>query len=200
VFVSGRHDRGQALIETVIFLPVALIALFGIIFFSRYGVMSERAQIAVRYGALVAYGKGPAYSAADIYNAIAGGGAAFPTTCPANVVPATISALSEQHLPGPTPAPYWRPDSAAATCTQTTVSFAGPPWAAYHTLTVTNQTTTATLAVPAFLTTLLGASAVATTTFGYLRSDPPSVIMYCTGSGAAVAAALGAVYGGGGSC
>jgi hypothetical protein len=48
---------------------------------------------------------------------------------------------------------------------------------------------------------LLGASAVATATFGYLRSDPPSVIMYCTGSGAAVAAALGgAVYGGGGSC
>jgi hypothetical protein len=198
--VTGHRHRGQALVETVIFLPVALLALFGIIFFARYGVLSERAQSAVRYGTLIAYGKAPAYSAADIYAAIATGGATFPSACAASVTTDTVKAISEQNAAGPTPAPFWRPDTASATCTQATVSFAGPPWAAYHTLTVTSQTATATIAVPAFLANVLGANAAATASFGYARSDPPSVIMYCTGSGAAVAAALGATYGGGGSC
>jgi hypothetical protein len=200
MLVTSHARRGQALVETVVFLPVALIALFGIIFFSRYGVMTERAQSAVRYGALVAFGHQSTYSAANIYGAIAAGGISVNSACPANVVPDTVNALSHQNAAGPTPAPYWRPDSAAATCTQTAVAFAGPPWAAFHTLAITSQTATATLSVPAFLTKLLGTSAVTTASFGYIRSATPDVIMYCTGSGAAVAAALGAVYAGGGSC
>ena len=200
LLVTPHHARGQALVETVVFLPVALIALFGIIYFSRYGVLTERAQSAVRYGALVAYGKGPVYSVADIYNGVAAGGATRTPACPANVQPDTVKALSEQYLAGATPAPFWRPDSATAACTQSTLSFAGSASAASRIVTVTNITATGTIAVPNYLTKWLGASAVATATFGYARSDPPGVIMYCTGSGAAVAAALGATYGGGGSC
>ena len=198
--MTRHHARGQALIETVIFLPVALIALFGIIFFSRSGVLAERAQSAVRYGALVAYGKGPAYSAADIYTAVAAGGATRTPACPANVQTDTVKALSEQYLAGATPAPFWRPDSATATCTQSTLSFAGSATAASRVVTVTTVSATGTIAVPNYVTKYLGASAVATASLGYARSDPPGVIMYCTGSGAAVAAALGAAYGGGGSC
>ncbi len=198
--MTRNHPRGQALVETAIFLPVALIALFGIIFFSRYGVDAERAQSAVRYGALIAYAKAPPYSAADIYAAVAAGGATHTPACPANVQPDTLKALSEQNLPGATPAPYWRPDSAVATCTQSTLSFAGSASAASRVVTVTNITATGTLAVPNYIVKWLGANAVATATFGYMRSDPPGVIMYCTGSGPAVAAALGASYGGSGSC
>lgn len=198
--MTGHRARGQALVETVIFLPVALIALFGIIFFSRYGVLAERAQSAARYGALMSYSTAPVYSAADIYNAVAAGGAARPSACPAIVATDTVKALSEQNVAGATPAPYWRPDSAAATCSQSIVSFAGSASAASRVLTVTNQTATATIAVPGYLTHLLGANAVATATFGYLRSDPPGVIMYCTGSGPVVATALGASYSGGGAC
>lgn len=195
-----RHARGQALLETVIFLPVALIALFGIIYFSRYGVVSERAQSAVRYGALVSYGAAPVYSASGIYDAIASGPVP-PAACPANVGSDTLKALSEQNGGAPTPAPYWRPDSATATCTQSTVSFGGTAAAAYHTFTVTTATTTATIAVPPALSSLLGANQSAVTSFGYVRSDPPGVIMYCTASvGSAVAAALGATYGAGGTC
>jgi Flp pilus assembly protein TadG len=195
-----RHTRGQALVETVIFLPVALIALFGIIYFGRYGVVSERAQSAVRYGALVSYGSTSVYSASGIYDAIASGPVA-PAACPANVGSDTLKALSEQNGGAPTPAPYWRPDTATATCTQSTVSFAGTASAAYHTFTVTTATTTATVAVPAYLTATLGSQPAAVTTFGYVRSDPPGVIMYCTASlGTAVAAALGAAYGAGGTC
>ena len=200
LLVTRNHSRGQALVETVIFLPVALIALFGIIFFTRYGVLAERAQTAARYGALIAYGKATPYSAADIYAGVAAGGATRTPACPANVQPDTVKALSEQNLAGATPAPFWRPDSATATCTQSALSFAGSASAASRVVTVTNVTATGTIAVPNLLTKLLGASAVATATFGYARSDPPRIIMYCTGSGAAVAAALGAAYGGGGSC
>ncbi len=198
--MTRHNERGQALVETAIFLPVALIALFGIIYFSRYGVLAERAQSAVRYGALISYAKAPVYSAADIYNAIAAGGTVRPSACPAAIGPDTIKALSEQNVAGPTPAPYWRPDSATATCTQSTLSFAGPAYAASHMVTVTRQTATATMAVPGYLTKLLGTSAVATATFAYVRSDSPGIIMYCTGSGPAVAAALGSSYSGGGGC
>lgn len=198
--MTRHYARGQALVETVIFLPVALIALFGIIFFSRYGVLAERAQSAVRYGALISYGKAPRYSAADIYAGIAAGGATRTPACPANVQPDTVKAMSEQHLAGATPAPYWRPDSAAVTCTQTSLSFTGSAAAASRVVTVTNLTANATIAVPGYLTNLLGTNAVATASFGYARSDSPSVIMYCTGSGPAVAAALGGSYGGGGTC
>ncbi len=200
LLVTRNHPRGQALVETVIFLPVALIALFGIIFFCRYGVLAERAQTAVRYGVLIAYGKAPVYSAANIYSALAAGGATRTPACPANVQPDTIKSLSEQNLPGATPAPFWRPDSATATCTQSTLSFAGSANAASRVVTVTNVTAAGTIAVPNYVTNVFGASAVATATFAYVRSDSPGVIMYCTGSGPAVAAALGATYGGGGSC
>ena len=198
--MTGHRARGQALVETVIFMPVALIVLFGIIFFSRYGVLAERAQSAVRYGALISYGKAPVYSAADIYAALAVGGATRTPACPANVQPDTVKALSEQNLAGATPAPFWRPDSAVVTCTESTVSFAGSAFAASRVVDVTSLTASATIAVPGYLTKWLGANAVATATLGYARSDAPGVIMYCTGSGPAVAAALGASYGGGGSC
>jgi hypothetical protein len=195
-----RHrTRGQALVETVIFLPVAVIALFGILYFSRYGVLSERTQTAVRYGALVSYNAAPTYSARGIYDAIKSGPVA-PTTCPANVGPDTVKAMTEQNTAGPTPSPFWRPDSSTATCSQSTMSFAGAPSAAFHTFTVTTQTANATIAVPAALSSLLGTTAVATATLGYVRSDPPGVIMYCTTIGSTIAVSLGGVYGAGGVC
>jgi len=49
-----RHsERGQAMIETAFFLPVMLIAMVAIIYFSRFGILQERAPIAARYASLV---------------------------------------------------------------------------------------------------------------------------------------------------
>lgn len=195
-----RHERGQALIETAIFLPVALLVMFGMLYFGRSGVLAERIQAAARYGSLIAYDSSSAYSAADIYAAIASGGIA-PKTCPSGVVPSTIAAVSEQ-VPGATasPSPYWQPDlPATATCAQSTVSFGGASWASYHTLTVTKQSVSASIVPPPFLGSLVGGSLVtATASFAYVRSDPPDVIMYCT-VGTDVSAALGFGYTGG-SC
>ena len=79
-----RHGaRGQALIETIVFLPVTMLVLFGIIYFGRLGVLSERAQSAVRYGTLVTY-NAQIYSAADIYNGLASSNGPAPT-CPSTL-------------------------------------------------------------------------------------------------------------------
>jgi len=51
-----RSRRGQALIETAIFLPFVLTAMTAIIYYSQYGVLQGRAVQAVRYGALVGSG------------------------------------------------------------------------------------------------------------------------------------------------
>jgi Flp pilus assembly protein TadG len=48
-----RYQRGQALIETAFFLPVLLLAMMAIIYFSQYGVLQIRAAEAARYGSLV---------------------------------------------------------------------------------------------------------------------------------------------------
>jgi len=197
-----RHDeRGQALLETAIFLPVALTVLFAIIYFSRFGVLAGRAESAARYGALIAYNSTPAYSAADIYTAIATGGTAL-APCPANVVPDTIAAVSGQYgAGGATPSPYWRPDAAATTaCTHTVIGYGGPAWAALQRVTNTRQAVAAGVVAPPFLCGVVGGGINnASASLGYVRSDPPSVIMYCVG-GAEVAAALGFTYAGGGPC
>lgn len=192
-----HHERGQALLETALFLPVALTVLFAIIYFGRYGVLAEHVESAQRYGAEMAYVSSPAYSAADIYRAIAVGGAAVPP-CPVNVAPDTVKAVSPQNGAGATPSPYWRPDVAAtSTCTQSVISFGGPAWSAYQKLTVTKQTVTAGIFAPGFLSSLFGSSIInASSSIGFVRSDTPSVIMYCV-EGADVAAALGFTYVGG---
>jgi hypothetical protein len=49
-------QRGQALIETAAFLPVLLLTMLSIVYFSQYGVLQTRAVEAVRYASLVSNG------------------------------------------------------------------------------------------------------------------------------------------------
>ncbi len=50
----------------MLFLPMLFLALTAVIFFARLGVLSERAESAVRYGDLVSFRGGQAYSVAAI--------------------------------------------------------------------------------------------------------------------------------------
>jgi hypothetical protein len=63
-FAAG--NRGQAFVETLLFLPMLFLALTAVIFFARFGVLSERAESAVRYGDLVSFRGGNAYSVSAI--------------------------------------------------------------------------------------------------------------------------------------
>jgi hypothetical protein len=63
-------QRGQTLTEWVTFMPVLLALAFTLIFFSRLGVLSERSQSAVRYGDMVSFRNGSAYTVATVESVI----------------------------------------------------------------------------------------------------------------------------------
>lgn len=64
-----RADRGQAIFETVIFLPMFLFALFGIMWAVQAAVQYERVESAVRYNGLISQAQNPYtdYSLAIMY-------------------------------------------------------------------------------------------------------------------------------------
>jgi hypothetical protein len=192
-------QRGQALLETVIFLPIALLLLFGILYFARFGVLEERAQSAVRYGAAVSYENASQPAAAQIYAALAAN--ARPSgLCPANVATDTVSALDGAQS-GSQAQGFWKPDSAAAaTCTVSTVGFTASTTDAYRYFTVTSHSVGGVLTVPSYVAAVVGTHNVAAS-LGYVHTDSPAMIMYCTSHvGASVAAALGGTYTATGNC
>ena len=110
-------QRGQAMLETILFLPVALVVLFAILYFARFGVLEERAQSAVRYAALMSYESKTDYGAANIYDAVAPNRPA-PSACSATVVTDTVNALDGKG-PSGSAQPFWKPDHpATATCSR----------------------------------------------------------------------------------
>lgn len=103
-------ERGQALVETAICLPIVMLALFAVIYFCNLGIVSTRVQLTARYGALnmFAANSGPAYSASDLYNGTSYGSvcSAPPTTLLTNGAPlANITPSPTFWNPGPSPAP-----------------------------------------------------------------------------------------------
>jgi Flp pilus assembly protein TadG len=192
-------QRGQALVETILFLPVALVMLFALLYFARIGVLEERAQSAVRYAALMSYESPARYSAATIYDAVAANAPAV-NACPASVVIDTTSILNGTGASG-SARPFWRPDHpATATCGITMVNSGGASWAAYHYVTVSTHSVTGSLDVPPYVTSLFGVTGTVTASLAYAHADNPSTIIYCVANVAsAVAAGLNVAYTGG-SC
>ena len=119
--------RGQALAETVIFLPLALLTLSAVIWAAQYGVMSERVQSAIRYSGLVSNQINPyqEYSFYVLYNSLGpalSSNAPIPSqTCVAPNVSALQAAGSTKTtgspFPGQTSGPFWEATSAPATTT-----------------------------------------------------------------------------------
>ena len=192
-------ERGQALVETAIFLPVALLLLFAVLYFARFGVLEERAQSAVRYGATVSYEGASPMGAAQMYAALSAN-AAPSGVCPTGVATDTVSALNGLQS-GTQAQAFWKPDSAAAsTCTSSTAGFTAPATDAYRYVTVSSHSVSGTLAVPGYVSAIIGPRGVAAS-LGYVHTDSPAMIMYCTSHvGASVAAALGGTYTVTGNC
>ena len=193
-------QRGSVLVETVIFVPITLLVLFAILYFARFGVLEERAQSAVRYGAMVSYETSARYRAADVYATLAAN-AAPSAVCPAGVATDTLNVLNGAQSGSPAQG-FFRPDTAAAaTCTIGTTSFAGTAPDAYRIFTVTTHVAGGNVSVPAYLASLVGVTGNVSASLGFVHTDPPGIIMYCTAHvGAAVAAALNAPYTATGTC
>lgn len=176
--LTGR-SRGQTLIEFAVAMPIVLFALFGIIYVSRMGVLNERAELALRYGALAGFNTGTnAYSAANIYDYLNKG-----LTCAAPPV-AILSGGGP--FPGPTSAPFWQPDTDNATvapvssCTPGASGFGGSQFIASHFWATTTLSVQAGVDVPSYLRSAIGSNGQAKTTTTFVHAAYPGIILWCS--------------------
>ncbi|MDE2571775.1 MAG: pilus assembly protein [bacterium] len=122
----GEAQRGQALTETAIILPLFLLLLYGIIWAVQSSVVGERVQLAVRYSGLVSNESSPyqQYSLYALYNNLQGVSAPPSSAC---VPPSADALLNGGEFPGPTMTlPFFQPSgSPAGSCSQGTASMTG---------------------------------------------------------------------------
>jgi|GEM_PF-5915086 len=48
--MNHEHQRGQAIVETAVFIPLFLVLLYAVLYFGQIGVKQVRVQTATRYG------------------------------------------------------------------------------------------------------------------------------------------------------
>lgn len=177
--VKRAHERGQTLVESLIALPIVLLALFGIIYVARVGVVNERSQLALRYGGIAGFITGSgAYSAANIYANL--NPSSLPQPCP---TPATGALSDSAPFPGPTSAPFWQPDGAAPStpCAPAVFGLGGAQFLASHFFSATTLSITASVDVPSYIQSALGENAQsvgASETF--VHPAFPGMILYCS--------------------
>lgn len=174
------YSRGQTIIELVVAMPIVLFVLFAIIYIARYGVLSERAELALRYGGITGFQNSSAYSAADLY-LYDGDLSSMPQPC---ATPPTTVLTGGGPFPGPSPAPFWQPDTdinaPAASCVSNANGFGGAQFLASHYVGYTVETISASVDVPSYLRPVLGSTATATTTAQFEHAADPGLIMYCS--------------------
>lgn len=208
--IFARDERGQALVELGLFLPIILIALIGIIFFSRLGILSERAQSAVRYGGEVSFRQGNAYSVATVYNLIdellniSPSGSELGPLClrndasgasgaAARISQDTVAALTLEQQVGPTPFPgsgtlsIWKPDAGHTTsggCNPASVNLQTSSSSPVIPVSVTGVTLMTGLDIPTNLSFVQNGSITAH--MGFLQIATPNLITACTPAGQVV--------------
>lgn len=173
------YSRGQTLLEFVIAMPIALLALFGIVYMSHYAVLSERAELALRYGGIAAFTtQSNSYSAGNIYQNLYG----LQPNCPKP----DLGILSGGGpMPGPTSAPFWQPDTdvlpETSSCTASASGFGGSQFIASHFWAITTVNVNASVDVPSYVQTALGSNtASANTTATFIHAAYPGVILWCS--------------------
>lgn len=173
-------SRGQTIIEFAVAMPIVLLVLFAVMYFSKFGVVSERAELAVRYGGIAAFNSGSSeYGAANIYYNISGGLPACPT-------PPTAILNGGGPFPGPTSAPFWQPSTdvtaPSSSCTSGATGFGGSQFIASHFWGSSTVEVQASVDVPPYLRPALGGSnsGKADTVLTFIHAASPGMIMYCS--------------------
>jgi len=203
-----RHpQRGQAFLETVAFLPLFILVLTAIIYFSQYGVLQERAFAAVRYAQLVTnnQGYGSAYSLEAMYHELEREGnntqnpAAPGYTCYSDSNGSTQGSaqnalVQAQAAPNPNPGstaapaasapPYFQPSSAAnAACNSSAMTFDGASPLATNFYTIESVDLSALQNIPNPLQMILGGPAGKIhAAMSVVRPAPANYLLYCAPS------------------
>ena len=178
--IVKHFSRGQTIIEFVVAMPIVLLALFAIVYFSQFGVVSERAELAVRYGGIALFNSGGnEYGAANIYYNISGALPACPTP-PVQILD------GGGPFPGATSPPFWQPSTdeqaPSSSCSSGAKGFGGSQFIASHFWGMTQVNVQAKVDVPAYLQPALGGanSGSANTTLTFIHAASPGMIMYCS--------------------
>ena len=185
--VRHHAERGQALIESAIAIPLFVFALLAMLTMIRAAVQSERIPLALRVNGLVAQQINPYldYSLYEVYETagVTSGSSieSISSTCyPPDPTILTDSAVG---FPGNASAPFWSP---AGTPTSSCIAY-GPTGYAAGTLGLANDvllqhhqvSLTSAAPVSGNLTKLLGASVALTGTANFFRSPSMPTILYC---------------------
>ena len=153
--MNMEGQRGQAITETAVFLPLFLLLLYGLIWLAQVSVLNERAQTAVRYSGLISNEASPfnGYSLYAIYNNVGTYAQSESTTCATPPPDAFTNDPTRQAFPGPLAAKFWSPDSGSVTssCTASRVQLSDGVLSAPMLLLSTNSNISAikTYAFPA---------------------------------------------------
>lgn len=120
--MTALRMRGQALTETAIFMPIALLTLFAVIWAAQYGVMSERVESAIRYSGVISNELNPyvEYSFYALYNSLGSVSNNSPVPTQTCNAPTPDALYNGGAYPGPTSGPFWTATAApvAASCSQ----------------------------------------------------------------------------------
>ena len=174
------RQRGQTIVEMIVALPIVLLALFGVLYVARVGVINERAELALRYGGITSFdANSGAYSIENMYQNVSN---VYTTPGPCPTPPAGVFSGASP-FPGPTSAPFWQPDDAngpTTTCTPSVLGFGGAQFLATHYVMATVVNVTAHVNVPAYLSGLIGSASTLSTTAQFEHGAPPAMILYCS--------------------
>ena len=188
----SHGERGQAIVETVMFLPMFLLALFGILWAVQAAVQSERSQSAVRYAGLIAQADSPynEYSLYSMYSQLPL--TSLPLlTC--NMPQAVIDTLSDASPTYTSPEvvtaspSFWSPPTGLPTFACPVPALVGIPagtgLAQDVILTERNPSVTSGISVPPVLTNLFGSGVTTFTSSGYFfRTVGVNTIIECYGT------------------
>jgi hypothetical protein len=179
VFVTRirNRQRGQALVETAIMLPIALLCVFGILYLAHAGIMTERTQSAMRYAGFSGfYGQSnQAYTAADIYSNLQGG--TQPVPCP-TAPPGVFTDTAP--YPGPASPPLWGPNwQVSSNCETVIQNIGGAEFLASRDIASTIVNVQTGITVPPFLQPLIGGTAVMFSQIAFAHPQYPGILMYC---------------------
>jgi hypothetical protein len=189
-----RYGRGQAIAESVIFLPLALLTLFAVMWAAQYSVQSERVESAVRYSGLVSNQLDPyqQYSLYVMYNSLQPYETNPPSPLPSQTcLPPTTDALTNSNsYPGPQMAPFWLaspgppttqcldPSTGAAQTQSTEASFT--TGLTDPNVVLSNEPTFRTrVTVPGFLQHMMGMSLPATVQANFMKPADMGTTLRC---------------------
>jgi hypothetical protein len=195
-----QQQRGQAFLETVAFLPLFILVLAAIIYFSQYGVMQERAYAAVRYAQLVSNNQGytSAYSLESMYHELEREGnnsqnpASPQYTCTTSTQgdaqnalvqaqPVPVPDAGSTAAPSASAPPYFRPTKAAvAQCDSSAITFDGASPLATNFYTIELVDLAAEQLIPKPLQPILGGTTGNIhAAMGMVRPAPANYLLYC---------------------